>query len=70
MALLTHGPVTFGQQLPVQFDLKRMSPSHETVSSPEKKPDHALQDSVVGTKVQKMVMTSRRNSEAVTVDLN
>lgn len=31
---------------------------------------HALQNSVVGTKVQKMGMTRWWNSEAVTVDLN
>lgn len=59
MAPLTHGPLTFGQHLPVQFHLKRV---------PLKRNHIMHSKTVVGT-CQKMGMTEWRNSEAFTVDL-
>lgn len=70
MAHLTCRPLAVGKHLSVQSDLQRMNSFCELMGCFGKKPDHTLQNFMVGSKVQEMETTTRENSKAITDDVN
>lgn len=69
MAHLMCGSLAVGKHLPVQSGLKRVHFVRYWTDF-GKKPDHALQLFMIGSKVQKMEATIRENSKAFTDDVN